>query len=50
VPSSSKETSMSAASEKPAGATAVRSFRVEIPRQEPQLFSEEVRAAFRSLR
>jgi Epoxide hydrolase N terminus len=87
---------MSAASEKPAGATAVRPFRVEIPQaevdelrrriaatrwpeqetvddgsqgtvpahvagalvagghfaawQEPQLFSEEVRAAFRSLR
>ena len=80
---------MSAASEKPAGATAVRPFRVEIPQaevdelrrriaatarwaepaypkliyfnevdrgghfaawQEPQMFSAEVRAAFRSLR
>jgi hypothetical protein len=80
---------MSAASEKPAGATAVRPFRVEIPQaevdelrrriaatrswgecaypnlihfnevdrgghfaawQEADLFSEEVRAAFRSLR
>jgi hypothetical protein len=39
---------MPATSEKPAGATAVRPFRVEIPQAE--LFSEEVRAAFRSLR
>ena len=89
VPSSSKETCMSDASEKPPGATAVRPFRVEIPQaevdelrrriaaprrwaepaypkliyfnevdqgghfapwQEPQMFSAEVRAAFRSLR